>query len=138
MTSINSSATPHLSGALPCRSGFRWGIELLASGLRQFFGQSLVLLPHDFSPVLAFQLAHGEMGVGGILEVIDEERVNQAAADGADDGNRLGGRLLRNGDAEALGDGGDQARERRRAARSGSASENFGGGGHLLGHRRSR
>ena len=61
--------------------------------------------------MLGLKAFDDEMAAGHVLEMVDEQNVDDAAAGGAHDRNRFGGDLFGDHDSETGGNRGDQAHD---------------------------
>ena len=81
-----------------------------------------------FLAVFGFETFDDEVAAGHVLEMVDEQDVDSGAGGRADDGERFGGGLFGDDDAETGGDGADEAGDRRRGFIDDAAAADVRGG----------
>jgi hypothetical protein len=86
-------------------------LEAIAANRFQLLVFGLDVIP----AIAAFQPADGEVAPGHVLKMTDEERVDESAPEGADDGDPFRRRLFRESQPEPLRYAEDQSRHGRRA-----------------------
>ena len=61
----------------------------------------IICVPHRVLTICAFESANNKVAAANILKMIDEDQVHNRTAGGTNNRNHLGGRLLRDADAES-------------------------------------